>query len=156
MIGRVRRAPTDARLISTLVAVLVAGGLLLAPAATAAASTYHGHIKGVPGGRFDLRFSRIGGRLFLNAIEDANTPVDCDNGPTILEGNMQFPPTSESRVRRGAFDVRQDNGNGDFQHVAGELERRGKAVGTFKERITLGPPQGVCTTGKLEWVAKKL
>jgi hypothetical protein len=155
MIGWVQWRPTDARSISTLALVLVAGATLSAPVATAAASTYRGHFKGVPGSRFDLRFGKSGGKLFLNAIEDANAPLNCDNGPTIGESSTQFPATPLSRVRNRAFDVRQASGTGDFVRVAGRLERAGKAAGIFKERVGLGPPQGVCATGKLEWVAKK-
>jgi hypothetical protein len=155
MIGWIRRRSTDARMIATIVAVVVAATAMFAPAATAAASTFQGHFKGVPGSRFDLRFAKTDGKLFLNAIEEANTTLNCENGPTISESSTQFPATALTRVRNRAFDVRQDSGTGDFVRVAGKLERAGKASGIFKERVDLGPPQGVCTIGKLEWVAKK-
>jgi hypothetical protein len=155
MIGWIQWRPTEARSISTLVLVLVAGAALSAPVATAAASTYHGHFKGVPGSRFDLRFAEADGKLFLNAIEQANARLNCENGPTVSESSTQFPSSALSRVRNRAFDVKQDSGTGDFVRVAGRLERAGKAAGIFKQRVDLGPPQGVCATGKLEWVAKK-
>jgi hypothetical protein len=155
VIGRIRR-PADARLISTLIPVLVAGAALFTSAAAAAAPVYEGHIKGVPGAGFDLRFAKTNGKLFLNAIENTNTPVTCEDGPQTITGNSQFSPSPKTRVRNGAFDIRQDSGKGDFVRVSGELKRGGKAVGIYKQRVTFGPPLGVCKTGKLEWVARKL
>ena len=131
----------------------LAGAALSASAATA--SVYEGHIKGVPGAGFDLRFARTNGKLFLNAIDNTDIPVSCEDGPQTITGNSQFAPTPESRVRDGAFDIKQDSGKGDFVRVAGELKRGGKAVGIYKQRVTFGPPHGVCQTGKLAWVAEK-
>jgi hypothetical protein len=136
--------------------VALAGAALFASPATAAASVYEGHIKGVPEAGFDLRFAKTDGKLFLNAIDTTDIPVTCENGPQTITGNTQFSPTPEARVRNRAFDVRQDSGKGDFLRVAGELKRGGRAAGIYKQRVTFGPPLGVCRTGKLEWVAKKL
>ena len=156
MLAPIRRYPTDARVISTLIPVLVAGAALFASAAAAAAPVYEGHIRGVPGAGFDLRFAKTNGKLFLNAIQTTDTPVTCEDGPRTITAATQFPPTPESRVRDRAFDIRQDSGKGDFVRVAGELKRGGRAVGIYRQRVTFGPPLGVCRTGKLEWVAKRL
>jgi hypothetical protein len=154
-VSRIRSHLTYANVISTLCLFIVAGAALFASTATAAATVYEGHIKGVPGAGFDLRFAKTNGKLFLNAIENTDTPVTCEDGPQTITGNSQFSPTPETRVRDGAFDIRQDSGKGDFVRVAGELKRGGKAAGIYKQRATFGPPLGVCKTGKLEWVAKK-
>jgi hypothetical protein len=162
LLERIRVRLTYANVMASI-AVLIALGAgayaagvpRFASAGTGGAIVYEGHIKGLPGAGFDLRFAKANGKLFLNAIDHADTPVTCEDGQQTITGNSQFPPTSESRVRDGAFDIRQDSGNGDFVRVAGELKGGGKAAGIYKERATFGPPRGVCTTGKLGWVAHK-
>jgi hypothetical protein len=152
---RIRRRLTYANVASTLCAFVVSVSALFASTATAAASVYEGHIKGVAGAEFDLRFAKTNGKLFLNAIQTTDTPATCEDGAHLLTDSSQFPPSSETRVRVGAFDISQDSGNGDFVRVAGELKKGGKAAGIYKERATFGPPRGVCKTGKLEWVAHR-
>ena len=154
MLERIRARLTFAH-VAALGFFLAVGLAFFAATATAAPSIYEGHIKGVPEAGFDLRFAKTNGKLFLNAIDNTDTPVTCEDGPQTITGNSQFAPTSEARVRDGAFDITQGSGNGDFVRVAGELKSGGKAAGIYKQRATFGPPRGVCKTGKLEWVAHK-
>ena len=68
MLARLRAHLTYANIVSTLCLLLVAGCVLFASTATAAAGVYQGHIKGVLGTGFDLRVSKTDGKLFVDGI----------------------------------------------------------------------------------------
>jgi hypothetical protein len=149
MTSRIRTHLTHISLLRLLV---IAGFALFASTAAADAAVYEGHLRGAPETQFDLTITKMDGKRFVDRLDYDEVPVNCENGPQAHNGfNNYF---SGNRVRGGAFDIREPN-PGFFTHLVGELKRGGRAAGTYKQRVDFGPPEGICRTGEVEWVAQK-
>ena len=153
VIARPRTHLSYARVISTLGLFIVGGSALFASTATAEAAVYEGHLRGAPATQFDVTISKRDGKRFVDRLDYDGIPFECEDGTHDLNGfNNYF---SGNRVRRGAFDIREEALGGFYRHV-GELKGGGRAVGTYKQVVDFGPnPQGVCRSGKVEWVATR-
>ena len=134
--------------------VVVAVALLGAGAASAQAATvYEGHFRGQPGSTVSLTFVKHNGKRFLDTYELHYT-TNCESGPTSqATGGV---PGSPTRVRDGHFKTTSGDPDSDeFFRLAGNLKRGGKAVGSFRYKVTVAMPYGACDTGNLDWVAFK-
>ncbi len=152
MFARLLAHRTYSKVISTLCFLLAAGSALVASTAAADAAVYEGHIKGAPETVFDLTVAKKAGKRVVKRLDYDDVPFTCENGPGAHNGfNRYF---SGNRVRGGAFDVRVAD-PGFFTHLVGKLKPGGRAAGSYNQRVDFGPPQGVCKTGTLEWVAQK-
>jgi hypothetical protein len=131
---------------------VLVGATLAIAASPASAAVYQGKIKGTPGSSFELEVRFLGGHKKVTEIGYGGVPITCDDGPSVLTGNVVFDPPE--RVKGDLFEARYDT-TGTHIRLAGELKPGGKAVGTFRSNVDFGGTTGVCRTGTADWVAQK-